>query len=245
MIDETKVTLPIKAAYQFGVARGLTDEIEKIRRMPIAWGMSYTTSVRRGFVIELFIEKGIFDQFKSEFWPFGNSSGGVALTNRYLAIKQRYEDALHGGSEGDPDDAAELEDAQDQAFAFESHLRDFLVKNPEHIEPGLRVYSKDGASGVEYVVDGGKGRIDILAIDNQNRFVVIELKLLSGRNKALGQLCYYMGWVDKHLGGGPCRGIIIAKEIPEELTLAVQRVPGVSLGKYSLSVSVAKMPASA
>jgi len=47
-----------------------------------------------------------------------------------------------------------------------------------------------------------------------------------------------MGWVDKNLGKGPCRGMIIAKEIPDDLLLAVQRVPGVSVSRYHLSVSV-------
>jgi len=49
--------------------------------------------------------------------------------------------------------------------------------------------------------------------DKADRFVVFELKVTRGRNKALGQLLYYMGWVDKHLGKGPCRGIIVAREI--------------------------------
>jgi hypothetical protein len=34
------------------------------------------------------------------------------------------------------------------------------------------------------------------------------------------------------------REIIIAKDIPDELVLAVQRVPGVSLYRYKLAVSV-------
>jgi hypothetical protein len=32
-----------------------------------------------------------------------------------------------------------------------------------------------------------------------------------------------MGWVDKKLGKAPCRGLIIAKEIPDDLAMAVQR----------------------
>src|SRR5262249_17240118 len=103
-------------------------------------------------------------------------------------------------------------------------------------EPGLRLYDQNGKSGVEFPVEDG--RIDILATDANNHFVVIELKVGRGRNRALGQLLYYMGWVDKHLGNGQCRGIIIAKDIPEDLVLAVQRVPGVSLYSYKLAVSV-------
>jgi len=80
---------------------------------------------------------------------------------------------------------------------------------------------------VEFPVDDGE--IDILATDRQQRFVVFELKLAGGCNKVLGQLLYHMGWVDKHLGNGPCRGIIVAKEISDDLISAAQRVKGVSL----------------
>jgi RecB family endonuclease NucS len=47
------------------------------------------------------------------------------------------------------------------------------------------------------------GRIDVLAVDSENKYVVIELKLSRGRSKALGQLNYYMGWVDEHLESAP------------------------------------------
>jgi RecB family endonuclease NucS len=69
----------------------------------------------------------------------------------------------------------------------------------------------------------------LLAVDQEGKYVVIELKLSQGRNKTLGQLLYYMGWVDQHMGGAPCRGFIIASDITEELSIAVARVPGVSL----------------
>ena len=54
----------------------------------------------------------------------------------------------------------------------------------------------------------------------------------------LGQLLYYMGWVDQHLGNGPCRGLIIAREINEELSVAVARVPGVKLARYQMTFAI-------
>jgi hypothetical protein len=58
--------------------------------------------------------------------------------------------------------------------------------------------------------------------------------------KVMGQLLYYMGWVDAHIGSGtkPCRGIIIASDIPEELKLAVSQVPRVKLKRYKMSFSI-------
>ncbi len=120
---------------------------------------------------------------------------------------------------------------------MEAHLRDFLAKRPETLEPGLHLYQAGEKNGVEFTVD--HGRIDLLALDREGRYVVVELKVNRGRNKALGQLLYYMGWVDQHLGKGrQCRGIIVASEISEDLMLAVRRTSGVSLLRYTLSVSV-------
>src|SRR5437867_1211356 len=45
-----------------------------------------------------------------------------------------------------------------------------------------------------------------------------------------------MGWVDEHLGHGPCRGVIIASEIGDDLRTAVLRVPGVSPFRYQMKV---------
>ena len=47
-----------------------------------------------------------------------------------------------------------------------------------------------------------------------------------------------MGWVDQHRGEGPCRGLIIARDITGELPVAVARVPGVGLAKYRMTFSI-------
>lgn len=72
---------------------------------------------------------------------------------------------------------------------------------------------------------------------------MIELKLSQGRNKTLGQLLYYMGWVDKNLGKGPCRGFIIASDITAELAMAAARAPGVSLARYRMNFAIEPTPA--
>jgi hypothetical protein len=230
-------TLSLKAAYGFGAKHGLQHEVDEIRNMVIEWDLSYTSSLRRGYIVELFEKNGIFEEFKTSCWSYGNTPGGEAKRKRSLRIKQQYENFLAGsnGQEGLDEDDAEAEET-DQAFAAETDLRDFLAKNPTHIEPGLSLYQTEGRSGVEFPIENGF--IDILAIDRDKRFVVIELKVGRGRNKTVGQLLYYMGWVDKNLGKGPCRGMIIAREISDDLKLAVQRVPGISVARYHLTVSV-------
>jgi RecB family endonuclease NucS len=122
-----------------------------------------------------------------------------------LRIKGEYEAFLEGrGPDAEGGDEGSSDPEQALEFAFEAHLRDFLAKNLDRIETGLRLYASPEHTGVEFPVDGG--RIDLLAVDRNGKFVVIELKLSQGRNKTLGQLLYYMGWVDQHLGRGTLSG---------------------------------------
>jgi len=234
--DSGPKALPLKHAYAFGIERGLEGEIAEIRGMDIEWDFSYTSTLRRGYIVDLFQQRGVMAEFIRLHWPQGATPQGVSRTRRYLSIKARYEDFLSGAGD-DPSD--ESEELCEQAFAAESDLRDFLAKNPDTIEPGLRLYSQGERDGVEYAIDGG--RIDVLAIDAEGKFVVIELKLSRGRNRALGQLLHYMGWVDANLGNAPCRGIAIAREISEDLKLAASRTTGVSLFQYHLKVSLEKV----
>lgn len=92
---------------------------------------SYTSSLRRGYIVALFEKHGLFDEFKKEHWPFGNSPAGERKRLRYLRIKGQYEEFLAGrgpevtaesGDEGPSDPEQALE------FALEAHLRDFLAK---------------------------------------------------------------------------------------------------------------------
>jgi hypothetical protein len=230
--EEQRKIFSMKDAYAFGAEKGLGPEVDAIRGRPIEWDKPYTTSLRRGYIIVLFEKHGLWEEFKTRYWPLSETSEGQRLQRRFLRIKEQYEEWLRGREPEEPEDGEVL---PGQAFAAEADLRDFLAKNLNCIEAGLTLY------GVECPVEDG--RIDILAVDQKGRYVVIELKLGQGRNRAIGQLLYYMGWVDKNLGKGPCRGLIIAKEIPESLILAVQRVSGIELARYNLSVSIEAVPA--
>jgi len=236
-MEQQSKSLPIREAYRFAEAHGLHSEIDEIKKIdPDA---PWARGLRKAYIIDLFERRGLFEQFKNEHWPYGDSPGGKSKQRFYLGLKAR-----HDETEPDADAAVEtteeaFEEAVEEAqsFAAEADLRDFLAKNPDCIERGLSVYSEGGRSGVEYAIDGG--RIDILAVDKDQRLVVIELKVGRGRNKTIGQLLYYMGWVDKNLAKDvPCRGMIVAKDISEDLITAVRRVPDVSLCRYKLSVTV-------
>lgn len=175
-------------------------------------------------------------KFVSDYWPYGGTAGGEAAKRNSLRVAQMYDDFLSGSVEPDVEDERDRAEVESFEFALEAHLRDFLARNLEKIEPGLRLFELDGRTGIEYPLDGG--RIDILAIDRGGHPVVVELKVAQGRNKALGQLLYYMGWVDQNLGRGSCRGVVIASEISTELAVAVSRVPGVTLYRYKMNFSL-------
>jgi hypothetical protein len=237
MDDSQSKALPLKAAYVFGIANGLKQEVEAIQSMEIKWTRSYTSSLRRGYIVSLFEKNGLLDKFKAEYWEFGNTKEGAAKVRFYKRLREEYED-LHLGTSSLPK-AVETDEAEGQietekGFALESHLRDFLVKNLQCIEPGLKLYTNGAQTGVEYYIDDNNGRIDILAVDSGDCLVVIELKVGKGRNRTVGQLLYYMGWVNKNLKAG-CRGMIIAREIPEDLLLAIGSVQNVEGFSYSLA----------
>ena len=93
--------------------------------------------------------------------------------------------------------------------------------------------------GQEY--PAGRRRIDILALDSDDQLVVIELKVSRGHDRTIGQILNYIGWVKENIADPDqkVRGIIIAKEITEDLRLTCKlpQIP-VSLREYSISFSL-------
>ena len=75
--------------------------------------------------------------------------------------------------------------------------------------------------------------------------MVIELKVSKGYDRVVGQLLRYVAWIKKHHAeeGQPVRGVIISREISDDLRLATGLVQGVSLFEYSLSIALKPVPA--
>jgi len=146
-----------------------------------------------------------------------------------------------GVDETENSDETDKEFPLQTGFAYESDLRDFLSRNLTIIEPGLRLYQDEGISGIEFPV-GGRF-IDILAIDQHNNYVVIELKVSKGYDRVIGQLLRYMAWIEINQAEPPqkVRGIIIAREISADLHLAASKILEVELFEYDLSVSLRKV----
>lgn len=139
------------------------------------------------------------------------------------------------------DEANDEITSESSEFGFEKDLQNFLVKNLYLIEPDLRLYENEGITGVEYPV--GNRAVDILAISSHDELVVIELKVSKGYDRVVGQLLRYMAWIEKNLAenGQKVRGVIIAKQISEDLKLACSKVADVKLMEYELSVKLSEI----
>ena len=126
-------------------------------------------------------------------------------------------------------------------FAYEKDLQNFLSKNLQKIEPGLRLYEEEGISGIEFPV--GDRFIDILALDKDDNYVVIELKVSRGYDRVVGQILRYMAWIKKNHAEKTqlVRGAIIAREISEDLLLACSEISKIDLYEYGLSVALRKI----
>lgn len=142
--------------------------------------------------------------------------------------------ASRASDEAEDDDSS---DGNTATFAYEHHLRDYLANNLNTVAPGLRLYEDDGFTGVEFPV-GGRF-IDVLALDADGNFVVIELKVSRGYDRTIGQILRYMGWIEKNLAGSKTvRGVIVANEISDDLKLAASRIKDVSLMEYEISFTL-------
>ena len=132
----------------------------------------------------------------------------------------------------------DTEPAGSAEFAYESDLRNYLAKNLPIIEPGLTLYHDEGITGIEFPV-GGRF-IDILAVDANGALVVIELKVSRGYDRVVGQLMRYIAWIQINQAepGQLVRGIIVAREISEDLLLACSLLPSVQLFEYELSLKL-------
>ncbi len=78
-------------------------------------------------------------------------------------------------------DEIENDSTEIHEFAYEKDLKNFLVKNLHVINPSLTLYEDGDIKGIEFPVGGRY--IDILAVENDQNLVVIELKVSKGYDR--------------------------------------------------------------
>jgi hypothetical protein len=232
--------LPLKDVYELLENNGFQTESALLREAIPGRELSKRRA-KRGMAIDLLRSKGLWDQFLSQHWANGLTNDGKSRIARYETAYKEWkneEPAELGDAIGDDD----REDREDGSFAYETDLRDYLVRNLNLLEPGLQPWTDaDAHTATEYPADDRGRRIDILAKDRQGVPVVIELKVSKGHERVVGQSLYYRGSLKQRLSAPRVRVIIVAREISDELRIATRDLADIDLFEYRLSMTLNKV----
>jgi len=144
----------------------------------------------------------------------------------------RLKDKIDIATEPNGEEEDEIEEnIEEVQISLEGDLESFIIKDLTSIEDGLSQYQGD--HGEQFSVDSG--RIDVLAVDKEGSFVVIELKAGTATDSVLAQVLGYMADVKKTLADQKrVRGIIIAYDFSKRLISAVTLLGDVAIMKYKV-----------
>lgn len=229
-------SLPV--AYEYLHQHGLQKESDEIKKSPDKF-KSYSSTLRRAKIIALVRDKKLLDDFCQKVWSSGLTDKGKTRIKFFENLVFRF----NSDQEGTIADEDEDEDIiqEENEFAYENDLRNYLVKNLFVIEKGLKLYEAEGVNGEEFFIPGTPRRIDILAIDRNKNYVVIELKVSRGYEKVVGQTLFYQSSIKSLFNNNNVRAIIVAREITNELKIATQFLPDFELFEYQLSITLNKI----
>jgi hypothetical protein len=137
--------------------------------------------------------------------------------------------------EEEPSEGIEDEEILTEAvISLEKDLEEYIVRNLSQIESGLKLYSEERVSGRQFNTD--VGRIDILAIDTKDNFIVIELKAGKANYSVIGQALSYISWVRQNIARGKeVRGIIIADDFDKKLKYASSETANITPKQYEVN----------
>jgi len=231
---EYKHNFSLNEAYNFLNANGLEQESNEIKSSSDKY-KSYSSTLKRAKIIVLVRNKKLFDNFCTAVWPDGLTDKAKTRINFLENLIVRFD----GDQEGTISENEEDENIREEnEFAYENDLRNYLAKNLSVIENGLKIYEADGKTGEEFYIPETSRRIDLLAVDKQNNFVIIELKVSRGYEKVVGQALFYQSSIKSIFQQEKVRAIIIAREITPELKTATKFLPDFELFEYQLSVTL-------
>jgi hypothetical protein len=126
---------------------------------------------------------------------------------------------------------------------LESQLEQHIVRHFDTLFPGWRIYAlnvnadssdSDGRPiGIRYRTEAGE--IDILCIDSEDNFVVVELKRDKAPDKVVAQTDRYIAWVEKTLAQPhqQVQGLIIAKSLDKHLAYILAKRNNIRFWAYN------------
>jgi hypothetical protein len=156
----------------------------------------------------------------------------------------KYLTGLYGGTETIDTEKYYKAEENTNNFSYKDEVQDILAKDLEVIEAGLKLYKSDDNNGIKYPA-GGK-YIDILAVDREGNYVIIEIDYGKGNENKIGEVLRNKNWIEKNIAeaGQKVRGIIISNEITEDLMMACINLPGIELCEYEIYVKIKRKEAS-
>ncbi len=108
------------------------------------------------------------------------------------------------------------------------------------IEYGLTLYKDGDTTGVEFPLSfERKGstapRVDILAVDAQGGFVVVECKIFHAEHGVAGQVASYVSMLRERVlpQGSNVRAIILCWKASSMLWYAIREIPGIEIAVYT------------
>lgn len=120
------------------------------------------------------------------------------------------------------------------------HYQFLLHRNFQRLFPKLKYFDeeaqmqKNGQYDTEVV-----GIMDMLCVDENRDFVVIEIKRMA-TDTSIGQILRYMGWTKEELckDGQKVRGLIVAERKDTKLEFALKIIPVVKFMRLGLSIAL-------
>ena len=228
--------MPLRLAYTFLQSNGLAKQEAAIRGSKGRF-LSYDSTLKRAMLLKELTNHNLLDRFIAENWPHGATPEGQKQLSFLNKLYERYLESI-GAATGSTD-IEEVDPPTGTAFAYEAHLRDYLARNLETLEKGLKLCPVGDEDAVEFPVEGR--RVDILAKDKEGVPVVIELKVSRGHERTIGQTLYYRAKIKEMFKIEKVRIFIVALELSPALRAAAREVPDIFLFKYGLLMTVTPM----
>ena len=110
----------------------------------------------------------------------------------------------------------------------EKDLEDYLINNLAKIEPDLKYITRQ--------LELKEGRIDILALDRNDCYVIIELKIAIDKT-LIWQCMYYPDELKKLYKTRKVRMITIAPEYPDYILNPLKKIKKIEAYRYNISIS--------
>ena len=119
-------------------------------------------------------------------------------------------------------------------------LEDKVLENLDEVERGLRPYMHEGRAAKGIVTDFGK--IDVLAIDKNDNFVAVKVKMGLAQQNELCSTLASIGWLKKSMKiQSLVRVIMVAESFDEKTVFSAKALPNLELMRYEIKPALTRV----